>query len=224
MIVGNGMLANAFKKYENDENIVIYASGVSNSSEKNDSEYNREFELLKQNISNKKLVYFSTISIFDPSLIDSKYTKHKRAIEEYIRNNCESFIIFRLPIIIGNSGNKNIFFNFIKNKLLNNETIQIRENSFRYIIDLDDLIEELPYFIDNFNRQIFNVAFENRDSTKNIVLKMKEILQSESLIETINEINQSNYLIDNFFFLKETKKRDENYNNLILKKYLENAK
>ena len=39
MVIGNGMIANAFKQYENDDEVIIFASGVSNSKENNDSEF-----------------------------------------------------------------------------------------------------------------------------------------------------------------------------------------
>ena len=41
MVIGNGLIANQFKSYNNDENILIFASGVSNSSEVNDIEFIR---------------------------------------------------------------------------------------------------------------------------------------------------------------------------------------
>ena len=31
MVIGNGMIANRFMSYKNDEDIIIFASGVSNS-------------------------------------------------------------------------------------------------------------------------------------------------------------------------------------------------
>jgi len=58
MIIGSGMLARDFKSYEEDEHILIFASGVSNSNETRVSEFNREQELLIDSINkntNKKL-------------------------------------------------------------------------------------------------------------------------------------------------------------------------
>jgi hypothetical protein len=47
MIIGNGSLANIFiEKFKDDENIIIFASGVSSSKETRESEFNREKELL----------------------------------------------------------------------------------------------------------------------------------------------------------------------------------
>ena len=41
MVVGNGMLAKAFEAYITNEKVVIYASGVSNSSENSDENFQR---------------------------------------------------------------------------------------------------------------------------------------------------------------------------------------
>ena len=46
MVVGTGLLAKAFLEYENDDNIIVFASGVSNSKEISREEFDREKLLL----------------------------------------------------------------------------------------------------------------------------------------------------------------------------------
>jgi hypothetical protein len=46
MIIGNGIIANAVRSYDR-EDIIFFASGVSNSLETRVSEFEREFSLLK---------------------------------------------------------------------------------------------------------------------------------------------------------------------------------
>jgi hypothetical protein len=46
MLIGKGMIANIFSSYKNDDNILIFASGVSNSNEKNKQEFLREKNLI----------------------------------------------------------------------------------------------------------------------------------------------------------------------------------
>ena len=68
MIIGNGLLAQAFSEYNNNDEILIFASGVSNSLEEKESEFDREAKLLKSVITNypdKTMVYFSTCSVYD---------------------------------------------------------------------------------------------------------------------------------------------------------------
>jgi len=51
MVIGNGSIAKVFKQeFENDDSVIIFASGVSNSNEKNLSEYQRETILLQNTL------------------------------------------------------------------------------------------------------------------------------------------------------------------------------
>mgnify|MGYP007017084323 CR=1 FL=1 len=79
MIVGRGLLASLF--LENDrEDIIFFASGVSNSLEDRQEEFLREETLIKKTIEenpNKIFVYFSTCSVYDSSKTGSDYVLHK---------------------------------------------------------------------------------------------------------------------------------------------------
>jgi hypothetical protein len=49
MIIGSGFIANSFRKFYFDrKNILIFASGVSNSKEKKKKNFEREVNLLKK--------------------------------------------------------------------------------------------------------------------------------------------------------------------------------
>ena len=68
MVIGNGLLAKSFSNFLDDDSILIFASGVSNSSETRISEFEREYDLLNEKLSkfnSARLIYFSTLSIFD---------------------------------------------------------------------------------------------------------------------------------------------------------------
>ena len=76
MIIGKGMIAKAFDLYKKNQDIVIFASGVSNSLEENIKCFEREEALLKKTILENKsatFVYFSTCSIMDQSVNQKKY-------------------------------------------------------------------------------------------------------------------------------------------------------
>ena len=119
MIIGNGLIAQSFRphfdKYE--DTVILFASGVSNSKLTLESEYVREQLLLKDALKlNKLLVYFSTCSIFDPTLQDSKYIQHKLAMESLIEKN-DKHLIVRLPNVVGKIGNPNTMYNFFINQI-----------------------------------------------------------------------------------------------------------
>jgi nucleoside-diphosphate-sugar epimerase len=164
MVVGSGMIAKAFHHYSNNDEIVIFASGVSNSKEEDDLAFEKEKNLLlstRFNNVNKKFIYFSTVSVDDKSLSNSKYIKHKIDMENVLSAIFSNYIIFRLPNIIGNTNNNNTFFNFFKNKIKNNEEIQIQKDASRYIIDMDDIVNYLQPIIDSkLKNKTINVCFE----------------------------------------------------------------
>ena len=69
-IIGSGFIAKKFKKslnYLRKNNVVVYASGISNSLEKNKKNLNKEIKkflkFYKKN--NKRVIYISTYSICD---------------------------------------------------------------------------------------------------------------------------------------------------------------
>lgn len=135
MLVGNGLIASVFKDYKENDRYVLFASGVSSSSNTSEEEYTKEKEMIKAHYNTKsKFIYFSS------ALLEKKtrYFNHKREIEEMIAKNMESYIIFRVPNVIGFGGNKNNIFNFFKDKIEKEEKLDIID-SFRSFVDVEDL-------------------------------------------------------------------------------------
>ncbi len=119
MIIGNGLLANEFDVYKNSNDVTIFASGVSNSNEKRGGEFEREMRLLRSEADNDEcrlLIYFSSTKVFESGDNDNLYIKHKKDVEKFINENFKSFLIFRLPQVIGKGGNPNTLANNIYNK------------------------------------------------------------------------------------------------------------
>lgn len=190
MVIGSGMIAKAFSHYVDNDNVIIFASGVSNSKEKDDLLFKREEKMLldvnSKNL-NKKLIYFSTVSIEDESLSNSKYINHKINIENIISENFNNYIIFRLPNIIGNTKNENTFFNFFKNKINNDEEIEIQKNASRYIIDIEDVSKYLSPLIDSeLKNKTINVCFNEK-------IKMTDLIKS---FEKIMNVSVKKKIID----------------------------
>lgn len=223
MVVGNGMLAKAFSGYANNDNVTIFASGVSNSKEDNPSQFQREINLLSGTSSGNKLVYFSTCSIYDLSLKNSLYIKHKIEVEKFIQNNFNNYLIFRLPNVIGISENKNTFFNYFKFKILNNSEIAIHENAYRHLIDVSDLYTWLQGIIDNEleTNKIIDTCLNNSESVSNII----KVIENNLKIDAVKKIiaGGCSYKTNNEYFLNYLKNNfivSEHYNEDLIKKYL----
>ncbi len=143
MVIGNGLIAKQFlPNYKDSREVLIFASGVSNSKCVEMKEYEREFDLVTESLNkypNLHFVYFSTCSIYDPSELNSKYVLHKKKVEKLISDNCRSFHIFRVSNLVGNSNNYNTVLNFFFHKIIKQVPFVLWENASRNLIDIDDM-------------------------------------------------------------------------------------
>jgi len=171
MIIGNGIIANAVKSYDTD-NMVFFASGVSNSLETRTSEFEREFSLLKITIEEnkeKKLIYFSTLSIHDQSKQDSPYVLHKKAIEEHINTSSEHFLILRIGNIVGKGGNPNTLFNFLTSQINNDNEFTLHLKARRLLLDIEDISKFLGSHCLDLENKTINLAFPYYYDLKQII-------------------------------------------------------
>lgn len=223
MVVGQGLLAKAFDRYTDSNEVLIFASGVSNSKEKDLTMFEREHTMLTTySKTDLKLVYFSTVSVLDESLKESLYTQHKLSIEKYITENFKNFIVFRLPNVVGHTSNNHTFFNSIKEKILLKQKIEVLTNATRYLIDVDDLTELLPQVIEKENRKIVNVCFTNKAFVRELISMIGTALGTDYVEELVE--GGSNYKVDSSLFLSYTKPTTvglhQNYNYITVNKYI----
>ncbi len=184
MIVGNGLIASAFSNAGfHSTHHVIFASGVSNSSEINPASYERELLLLEKYLAqNTTFVYFSTTSIFDPTKQGSIYILHKKAVENLIRKEAKSFIIVRLPILLGRTSNPYTLINYLVNAILSKRQIQLHRNACRHFLDVDDLPGLLfPFFENNHAQLHLNILGSEKTTIPDLILEMEKILSAKGL-------------------------------------------
>jgi nucleoside-diphosphate-sugar epimerase len=140
MIIGNGLLANTFRPfYEHDPDVLVFASGVSNSRETRLEAFAREKSLLQDACQlGKELVYFSTCSVHDPELAHSPYVRHKLEMEAIV-TALPHFSVLRLPQVVGHTPNPHTLTNFLHQKIKSGEKFHIWRNARRNLIDVDDV-------------------------------------------------------------------------------------
>lgn len=210
MIIGDGMLANAFAQFRSADNIVIFASGVSNSTETHAAAFEREIGLLNECIdrySGKKLIYFSTCSVTDPSLSGSRYIAHKLEIEKIIRSRLKHYVIFRVSNIVGGTANPHTVMNYLVNCISKGEEFRLWEHASRNFIDIDDVKKIVGFAVREgvFENEIVNIANPNSTGIVKLVglierfLGKKAVCIRESLggspaidISAISEIVEKN--------------------------------
>lgn len=194
MVVGNGLIASAFMAdYNEDDKFVIFAAGVSNSFETNVCEFERERNLLITTLSNNKdkhLVYFS--SFIDSNILKRKYVEHKNNIEKIIKESSNNYTILKLPQVIGHGGNNHVLVNFITRKLKLNEEITVYKNTYKSLIDVDDVKKIVDILIKKWddNNKYVEFPFIEKLLVHEIVILISEQLGVQPRIRFIeSEIN-----------------------------------
>lgn len=178
VIIGAGMLAQEFSNCNLSDEIVLFASGVSNSNETSLNAFNRERALLFDTIQRypeKKLIYFSTCSMYDNYFKNNAYTLHKLNMEAVIENSSIDFIVFRLPQVLG-SNNKSQLIGFLFDRIKTNKHFDLYDVE-RNIIDISDVSSAVSYIINNdlFSRKKINIANPRNIKVIDLVKKIETI-------------------------------------------------
>ena len=172
MIIGNGLIANLFREYDR-ENVVFFASGVSNSLETEKSAFLREENLLRKTLeenSDKIFIYFSTCSIYDSSKNGSSYVNHKLKMEQIVEVLADQYLILRVSNAVGKGGNPNLLMNYLVNAFHQEKEITVHTLATRNLIDADDVKNiTLKFINENSFNKIINVAYLENFSTSEIL-------------------------------------------------------
>ena len=171
MVIGGGLMAQAFQRYKNIDGVLIFASGVSSSKICSVSDRAREEDLLRKTLDgydNKILfVYFSSCSIASSNLTNDTYHTHKKKMEGIIQTNAKRYTIFRLPNVVGGAVNPDTLFYYLVNKVRLHKEFDLWSGVKRNIIDIDDVVN----IVSNI---IHNVFFVNEIIREKILLNYKK--------------------------------------------------
>ncbi len=186
MVIGNGMIANRFDNYRQEKDVIIFASGVSNSRETKKENFHRELALLENTIKENpgtRLVYFSTCSVADEGREQSPYILHKKNIEQFVIAEVNNYHIFRVPNVAGLSNNPYTLMNFLIFNILEEKPVTIWKNANRNIIGIDDLHSLANHIIKEklFPNQIVNIANPYYYSMIEILVAVETHLQKKAI-------------------------------------------
>lgn len=132
MIIGHGDVASVLP---DKKNRLFFASGVSNSQEKRESEYKREKTLLLKQDRKSHIVYFSSLAVLYGK---NRYVQHKRQMESLIKQEFPHYTIIRIGNITWGT-NPHTLINYFRQQLKAGKPIKI-QNTHRYIIDKDEFL------------------------------------------------------------------------------------
>lgn len=153
-VIGHGDVARVLKwECEERPGVVFFASGVSNSQEVRESEYQREKDLLLSQDRDKRLVYFGSLSIFHNEEEKwNRYTRHKREMEELVMEEFPKYCIVRLGNIDWGN-NPHTLINTLRDRVVTGEPVEIRD-VYRYVVDKEEFAHWIERIPDGFNCEI----------------------------------------------------------------------
>lgn len=190
MIVGKGLLAQAFTaSFAARHNIVLFASGVSNSQEKRPEEYARERAMLEDALAlDRFLIYFSTCSVSDVELQQSPYVRHKQEMEALILERARQKAIFRLPQVVGATPNPHTLTNYLHHQISTATPFKVWLHARRNLIDVADVAAIVCHLVDNHAADgvVTNVASPNSVGILELVQIFEQVLDKRAHYETID--------------------------------------
>ncbi len=136
--LGSGDIASVLP--ERDD-LLFFASGVSNSQELRESQYCREVELLMEQNERSHIVYFSSLGVILGGA--GRYMEHKKTQEERVKAHFPLHTIVRIGNITWGK-NPHTLVNHFKEQL-SKGVEPFTQNVYRHLIDKD----EFTYWMDN---------------------------------------------------------------------------
>ncbi len=191
MIVGSGMMATAFSAFRPDSEVVIFASGVSDSLEVRPEAFDRERRLLVRTRAEhpgKLMVYFGTCSAVDPDRRDTPYVQHKLEMESLLEQSGEPWMILRVALAIGPIHRTQTLAQFLYEKISHDQSFEVWTHATRYPIDVVDTFRIASHFIceqSMWNRRL-NVALRAY-SVVDFVHAMERIVGKRARYEPVEK-------------------------------------
>ena len=224
MIIGNGLLASAFRPYFQDApEIVVFASGVSNSRETHELAFLRERDLLMEALDTERFfLYLSTCSVDDPELLETPYVIHKQQMESLVRTS-RDYAIFRLPQVVGTTHNPNTLTNYLYNQIVSGTHFQIWRHAKRNLIDVDDVAPIVAHLLKTcpVNRTTTNVACPFSVSILQLVATLELVTGKRASYEIVE--TGGLYIIDSSIAVEAASQIgivfDESYIEHLIRKY-----
>lgn len=231
MLIGSGLLAHAFSNaYLQNEDVCIYAAGVSNSSCTDMHEFARErqrlADALRQTMHVDAFVYFGTCSVADPEIRNTPYVQHKLAMEQIVCNHPKSLIL-RLPQVAGKTSNPHTLLNYLYARISRSESFNLWSKAKRNIIDVVDVTTIAQQLIANNSARniIVNIANVINYPMMDIITAMEYVVGKSAVYEVVE--CGSEYLIDTTAILpvqqKAGVKFGDDYLEKVIGKYYEKA-
>lgn len=225
VIIGKGMIARAISQLDLQGDVVVMASGVSNSNEENEDEFAREVRLLESvldNLAGRKIVYFSTCSVYQKH--QTAYVRHKLRVESLIKMSNVSYVIFRLPQVVGCVSN-NTLVSYLVRKIMSGDMIFLQRYARRNLVDVEDVATALKEYLDiskDIHGEVLDIAMPSSIPIRAIANEIGEILGKSVHAEFVETGSNYNIFPHRFldFYSRSEIVSEPNYWRWVLRKYV----
>ena len=155
--------------------LIVLASGVGDSKCNSIREFERETNLIIENIELAKkldypLIYFSSISADS----ESPYIKHKRSCEKIIQNSNVQHCIIRCPQLIGHNLNSHQLVGYLYQKILGQLEFKIFKNAERNILDIENLADFIKLWAKKPNYNLVSIGYEINIKVTELILLIED--------------------------------------------------
>jgi nucleoside-diphosphate-sugar epimerase len=193
IVIGNGQLGSAFKSEKMDD-VLLLASGVSDSSCTNIDAFNRESSLVQHHLErnpNKKVVYFSSSALSaGDEYANTPYYVHKKQMENLIKSKTDQYYIFRIPQLFGCFISHKTIINHFYESILNGSSFKLYDDAYRYLIHIDDLKKLVLAYLKNSQPVCVDLANPYSYRVLEIVQAIEKALNKKANYDVIQKTDK----------------------------------
>ncbi|MGY9000292.1 MAG: glycosyltransferase [Rhodospirillales bacterium] len=192
MLIGNGVIANRFCDYALKSNYLIFAGSINDFAINDDAAFQNEEAALQLALADNPdvpFIYFSSCSILDPEVGETPYVLHKIRMEKLLQNQAKFFLIFRLPEVVGLSGDESNLVNFLVDAISNKKPFEISAKAQKNLIDIDNVHTIADEIIksNKYSNSIINIASTQKTSIYALIQNIEQFLGLKARFDKVEK-------------------------------------
>jgi glycosyltransferase involved in cell wall biosynthesis len=192
VLIGNGVIANRFCDYALKSNYLIFAGSINDFAINDDAAFQNEEAALQLALADNPdvpFIYFSSCSILDPEVGETPYVLHKIRMEKLLQSQAKFFLIFRLPEVVGLSGDESSLVNFLVDAISNKKPFEISAKAQKNLIDIDNVHTIADEIIksNKYSNSIINIASTQNTSIYALIQNIEQFLGLKARFDKVEK-------------------------------------
>jgi glycosyltransferase involved in cell wall biosynthesis len=192
VLIGNGVIANRFCDYALKSNYLIFAGSINDFAINDDAAFQNEEAALQLALADNPdvpFIYFSSCSILDPEVGETPYVLHKIRMEKLLQSQAKFFLIFRLPEVVGLSGDESNLVNVLVDAILNKKPFEISAKAQKNLIDIDNvhIIADEIIKSNKYSNSIINIASTQNTSIYALIQNIEQFLGLKARFDKVEK-------------------------------------